>query len=159
MYIYVCMCNMRCLQSSLGVTSAQFVHILSHCPYLLAQCCRYKGRDLHATVHPIPLHIYTYIHTYMWSHNVATIPIRSWHCWSSKETAPLIQTVDFAVIEYRVSRILYLHMFERLFVYAYVCMYVYVVGNAISKDAKAQLLASILRFPSMLAAPPERLLG
>ena len=38
-------------------------------------------------------------------------------------------------------------------------MYVCVAGNAISKDAKAQLLASILRFPSMLAAPPERLLG
>ena len=38
------------IQSSLGVTQSQFVHILSHCPYLLAQYSRYKGRDLHATV-------------------------------------------------------------------------------------------------------------
>ena len=37
-------------QVSLGVTPSQFVHIVSHCPYLLAQYCRYKGRDLHATV-------------------------------------------------------------------------------------------------------------
>ena len=57
--------------------------------------------------------------------------------------------------------------------YAYVCMYVcmhvyfqfkkyvcmYGAGGEESKDARGQLLASILRFPSMLAAPPERLLG
>eukprot|EP01036_Dinobryon_divergens_P028711 gene28711-37703_t len=94
------------LESSLGVTSAQFVHILSHCPYLLAQCCRYKGRDLHATV-------------------LALLELEGDSSFDPDS-------------RFRSDRI---------------------PSNAISKDAKAQLLASILRFPSMLAAPPERLLG
>eukprot|EP01038_Epipyxis_sp_PR26KG_P008595 gene8595-11613_t len=38
------------LQSALGANQTQMVHIISHCPYLLAQFCRYKGKDLQSTV-------------------------------------------------------------------------------------------------------------
>jgi len=37
------------LQSDLGLTQAQAVHITSHCPFLIAQYARYKGRDVLAT--------------------------------------------------------------------------------------------------------------
>lgn len=38
------------LQLALGLNLNQTRHIISHCPYLLAQYCRYKGRDVCATV-------------------------------------------------------------------------------------------------------------
>lgn len=31
------------------MTQLQAVHIVSHCPYLIAQYARYKGRDVFAT--------------------------------------------------------------------------------------------------------------
>ena len=37
------------LQSDLGLTQAQAVHVTSHCPFLIAQYARYKGRDVLAT--------------------------------------------------------------------------------------------------------------
>jgi hypothetical protein len=37
------------LQNELGLTQTQSVHIVSHCPYLLSQYARYKGRDVFAT--------------------------------------------------------------------------------------------------------------
>lgn len=36
-------------QTDLGFTQSQAVHIVSHCPYLIAQYARYKGRDVFAT--------------------------------------------------------------------------------------------------------------
>ena len=41
--------NFLFTQSDLGVTQLQAVHIVSHCPYLIAQYARYKGRDVFAT--------------------------------------------------------------------------------------------------------------
>ena len=37
------------LQTDLGLTQSQAVHVVSHCPYLIAQYARYKGRDVFAT--------------------------------------------------------------------------------------------------------------
>ena len=37
------------LQADLGLNQTQAVHIVSHCPYLIAQYARYKGRDVYAT--------------------------------------------------------------------------------------------------------------
>eukprot|EP01041_Mallomonas_annulata_P003297 gene3297-6531_t len=37
------------LQTDLNLNSTQAVHILSHCPYLIAQYSKYKGRDVFAT--------------------------------------------------------------------------------------------------------------
>ena len=38
------------LQSHVGVTQTEAIHIISHCPYLLAQYARYKGRDVQRTI-------------------------------------------------------------------------------------------------------------
>jgi S-adenosylmethionine hydrolase len=37
------------LQNDLGLSRTQSVHVVSHCPYLIAQYSRYKGRDIFAT--------------------------------------------------------------------------------------------------------------
>lgn len=37
------------LKNDLGLSQSQAVHIVSHCPYLIAQYARYKGRDVFAT--------------------------------------------------------------------------------------------------------------
>jgi len=37
------------LKNDLGLSQSQAVHIISHCPYLIAQYAHYKGRDLFAT--------------------------------------------------------------------------------------------------------------
>ena len=37
------------LQSDIGATSSEAVHIVSHCPFLLAQYARYRGRDVRST--------------------------------------------------------------------------------------------------------------
>lgn len=71
------------LEGDLYMTRAEAVHALSHCPFLIAQYARYKGRDVYSTVQ--------------------------------------------ALIE---------------------------VGYA-----KATIISDIMRFPSMLAAPPDRLRG
>ena len=33
----------------MGLNQSQSVHVISHCPFLLAQYCRYKGRDVLST--------------------------------------------------------------------------------------------------------------
>lgn len=38
------------LQSSFGLNQTQIVHIISHCPFLIAQYARFKGKDISATV-------------------------------------------------------------------------------------------------------------
>ena len=40
-------------QNDLGMTQSQAVHVVSHCPYLIAQYARYKGRDVYATAKAI----------------------------------------------------------------------------------------------------------
>lgn len=37
------------LKNDLGLSQSQAVHIISHCPYLIAQYAHYRGRDLFAT--------------------------------------------------------------------------------------------------------------
>ena len=37
------------MKNDLGLTQSQAVHVVSHCPYLIAQYARYKGRDVFAT--------------------------------------------------------------------------------------------------------------
>jgi hypothetical protein len=45
--------------SSLGLNQSQITHVLSHCPYLIAQYDRYKGRDVVATITALYLAGYT----------------------------------------------------------------------------------------------------
>ena len=40
----------KALQEDLQLNQTQIVHIVSHCPYLIAQYARYKGRDVSTTV-------------------------------------------------------------------------------------------------------------
>lgn len=44
---------------SMGLNQSQITHVLSHCPYLIAQYARYKGRDVIATIKALYVAGYT----------------------------------------------------------------------------------------------------
>jgi len=131
------------LQSSLGVTQSQFVHILSHCPYLLAQYCRYKGRDLHATVMALLEVDSEPLKTIKGSINDDDDDEDE---YEKEDTEELTETDSEEVLENQDNN------FEK---FTTKKQFQGIVSNA----QREQVIRDIMRFPSMLAAPPDRILG